>query len=329
MMPCRCPGRRGFTLIELLVVIAIIAILIGLLVPAVQKVREAAARMQCQNNLHQMALAVHMYENTYGMLPPTHTFHPYNGGWMVKILPYVEQTNLFQQIQAIPGDNTGTNAQGGAGPFGGAVTEPYCATIVKLYLCPVDPRAGGTGSGMIYNGPDGVNGSHIFACTDYAAVVGWDYYSGDTALNGVAYTADKKGIMSPWNGAGIPFTAITDGTSNSLLIGERPAGSDLDWGWWVNGGNDVMAGVANTHYQYSKDQNGKACPAPPFYFGPPEPGGVANPCSNNHFYSMHTGGANFAFGDGSVKFIAYAVNFQVMEALSTYAGGEVVDGSAY
>src|SRR5690348_11032769 len=99
MMPCRCRGRRGFTLIELLVVIAIIAILIGLLVPAVQKVREAAARMQCSNNLKQMALAVHNFESARGYAIPVHELWPYRGGWLVQLLPYIEQDSLYQQIE--------------------------------------------------------------------------------------------------------------------------------------------------------------------------------------------------------------------------------------
>jgi prepilin-type N-terminal cleavage/methylation domain-containing protein/prepilin-type processing-associated H-X9-DG protein len=310
-------SRRAFTLIELLVVIAIIGILIGLLLPAVQKIRETAARMQCQNNLKQMALAVHMYENTNQMLPPTHTYQPYNGGWLVQLLPYIEQEGLYKLMQA---------KRGGAftNPIGGAFTDPYAATVIVLYVCPAEIR----GRNIVYNGPDGYGNNHTFACTDYVAVIGWDYYSG-SSLVGIPYAADKKGILSPWNPYGIRFTEIKDGSSNTLMIGERPPGADLDWGWWVNGGNDVMTGVANTHRNYSRDQNGKPCPAPPYYFKPPEPGGVYNPCSNNHLYSLHTGGANFAFGDGSVRFLSYSVDYGVMEALSTYAGGENIDGASY
>jgi prepilin-type processing-associated H-X9-DG protein len=237
---------------------------------------------------------------------------------MVQLLPYIEQDNLYRQMQSIPG-GASTN------PIGGAFTDPYAATLISTYICPSDPRSG---QGLIFNQPwDGYGNNHQFATTDYVAIIGWDYYSGSNLPGSPAYTIDKQGIMTPWH-PGVRFTDVTDGLSNTLLIGERPPGADLDWGWWVNGGNDVMAGVANVHRQYSTDQNGNPCPPPPYYFKPPEQGGVANPCSNNHLYSMHTGGANFAFGDGSVRFISYSAS-QVLLALSTYAGGEVVDASSY
>jgi prepilin-type N-terminal cleavage/methylation domain-containing protein/prepilin-type processing-associated H-X9-DG protein len=311
--------RRGFTLIELLVVIAIIAILIGLLLPAVQKVREAAARMKCSNNLKQMGLAVHMYENTYGKVVPSHNYQPYNGGWMVQILPFIEQDNLYKRIQSLPGSSY-------SNPLGGAWHAENSGVQLAIYTCPSDPRSG---NALIFNQTwDGYGSDHTFGTTDYACIVGWDYCSGDTSRKGAPFGVDKQGLMTPWH-PGVKFTDATDGLSNTLLIGERPPGYDLDWGWWVNGGNDVMSGVANVTYpNYTRDQNGKPCPPSPYYFKEPEPGGVNNPCSNNHLYSMHTGGANFVFGDGSVKFISYGA-YLVLLDLSTYAGGEVANSSAY
>src|SRR5262249_11311548 len=156
--------RQGFTLIELLVVIAIIAILIGLLLPAVQKVREAAARAKCMNNLKQLGLAVHNYEGVFGAVPPSHNYNPYNGGWMVQILPFIEQNNLFQQMQAIPG--------GQGTPLGGAFQDPYAATLIPTYICPSDPRSG---NALIFNQPwDGHGNNHAYATTDYVCIVGWD-----------------------------------------------------------------------------------------------------------------------------------------------------------
>src|SRR5689334_7476393 len=131
MLPSTFPAkaRRGFTLIELLVVIAIIAVLIGLLLPAVQKVREAAARTQCSNNLKQIALACHNFENTFGYLPPPRGTN-YDGftsyrGWMCEILPYIEQQNLYNQMYTTPW-NTGYFAM--------------YVTPLKTYSCPSDPR---------------------------------------------------------------------------------------------------------------------------------------------------------------------------------------------
>jgi prepilin-type N-terminal cleavage/methylation domain-containing protein/prepilin-type processing-associated H-X9-DG protein len=288
--------RSAFTLIELLVVIAIIAILIGLLLPAVQKVREAAARMKCANNLKQIALAVHNYEGVYQKIIPTHELNPYNGGYLVQLLPYIEQQNLYNQMTA-----TST----------GATLAANASVIIPTYICPSDPRSG---SALVYKG--------IRAMTDYAAIAGWSYEAGGWP-NYTLY----EGMLGPYHPKKT-FASVTDGLSNTAMIGERPAAYDLDWGWWVNGGDDVMSGSRNDYGHYSVDQNGVACPPPLYFFGPPGQGGVSNPCSFNHLYSLHSGGGNFAFGDGSVKFIDYT-GAQVLVQLSTYAGGEIVDPTQY
>ena len=307
--------RSAFTLIELLVVIAIIGVLISLLLPAVQKVREAANRMKCTNNLKQIALAVHGYENTYGQVVQSHALNPYNGGWMVQILPYIEQDPLYRLMQAIPGGQPG-----GPWPLGGAFTAPYKTTLIPIYVCPSDPRQG---SALIYAGTD--SGGQ-YACHSYPAIVGWSYTSGSNSPPGfVPNERDKAGMMTAW--FKVTFAMVTDGLSNTLLVGERPPGSDLDWGWWVNGGDDVNSGVANTYADYTHGLNGVACTGgPPFMFGPPSPQGVTDPCNYNHLWSLHPGGSNFAFGDGSVHFISYNVGLTILD-LSTFAGGEVVDSS--
>jgi type II secretory pathway pseudopilin PulG len=134
-------SRSGLTLMELLLVTALIAVLIGLIVPAVQKVHEAAARTQCQNNMKQMGLAVHAYATTYGWIVPVHDEPMYQGGWLAHILPYLGQDALYQGITASP------YGQGNANPnnpddHGGMDQVPYCNTIVPTYHCPADPRSG-------------------------------------------------------------------------------------------------------------------------------------------------------------------------------------------
>src|SRR5262249_10247118 len=123
------------------------------------------------------------------------------------------------------------------------------------------------------------------------------------------------------------ISQVTDGLSNTVMIGERPPARDLGYGWWVEGGHDVRNGTAETSlYYHTSDGTSTGTPCPsPAYFGP---GDNTNYCSNNHLWSWHAGGGNFAFGDGSVRFLPYSAN-QILLPLSTRAGGEVVDASQY
>jgi len=270
--------RRGFTLIELLVVIAIIAILIGLLVPAVQKVREAAARASCQNNLKQIGLALHGYHDNYKRFP-------YAGGsglWMRDILPFVEQENV-QRL-------TGT---------------ARTSAVIQVYFCPADSRMP-----AVYRG---TNATHS--------------YPGVGGLNSSDFP--DRGIFGWFNSAvGIRINQIKDGTSNTIIVGERPPAGDLFWGWWHGTAFDVVAwAVDNGFHAYGSGVDlstgrSRTCPLPAYF----RPGFASDNCSFNHFWSHHSGGANFALGDGSVRFIGYSAATTTLPQLSTFAGREVVSG---
>jgi prepilin-type N-terminal cleavage/methylation domain-containing protein len=301
-------ARRGFTLIELLVVIAIIAILIGLLLPAVQKVREAAARMKCSNNLKQMGLALHNFHDTQGLFPPgigaagdrqTALFSatiPPNlmfASWFTHILQYTEQDNLYRVMTP--------NTTGLGRP-------------VPLYACPSDPK-GQFG----YNG-NGFNGQ---LTSSYAGVFGRDMYVNYTG-EGILYWRSKVGINN-----------ITDGTSNTIMVGERPASLQNGWwGWWDSSRSpgsvwdyDVVGGTANSGSFFgntSDNYDGTSCPSGTAAGIYRAPGTKPNACDFDHFWSYHPGGAMFVMGDASVRFIPYSAQ-AILPLLSTRSGGEVTN----
>jgi prepilin-type N-terminal cleavage/methylation domain-containing protein/prepilin-type processing-associated H-X9-DG protein len=308
--------ERAFTLIELLVVIAIIAILIGLLLPAVQKVRDAAARTQCINNMKQMGLALHNYHDTNGKLPAGVT--PTAGGyyqywsWMAQLMPFYEQQNLYRQADAWA---HGTNTAYQWWPWGGfwlspmTPANPALGTVVKTLICPADGR-----TDIVMPGSQaGLNGNVAF--TGYLAVGG---VSAD--FNNYTNSA-TQGIMY-W-GSATRITDIKDGTSNTLMVGERPPSADLYYGWWFAGAGwdgsgvgDVILGARELGYASSL-----GCPSTKVGL---QPGNVNTTCDQVHFWSFHTGGANFLMGDGSCRFTAYS-NDIVLPQLSTRAGGETAN----
>jgi prepilin-type N-terminal cleavage/methylation domain-containing protein/prepilin-type processing-associated H-X9-DG protein len=283
--------RHGFTLIELLVVIAIVATLIALLVPAVQKVRETAARVQCQNNLKQIGLALHNYHGVHNHLPPprgnhipTPTFTEFRG-WMCEILPHLDQMALYQNMYTSPW-YTG---------FFANFNVP-----VVIYQCPSDSR--NTSDIPAGNG----------AMTSYVGVTG-----SDNDVN-IQYYGPTNGIFNV-SSLGIRLTDITDGTSNTLMVGERPPGADRQWGWWGASDYDTLL---STQQLYGDPFNASGCVFPGL-FGPAAVQG--GPCDGdtNHFWSFHNGGANWLFGDGSVRFLLYSASATTIP-LATRAGGEAV-----
>jgi prepilin-type N-terminal cleavage/methylation domain-containing protein/prepilin-type processing-associated H-X9-DG protein len=316
---------RGFTLIELLVVIAIIAILIGLLLPAVQKVREAAARIKCTNNLKQLGIAIHAYHDANekfpssyvqgGGLPQYVPAFPPSTTWLGsfsngtapsftsgfgRILPYIEQ-----------GNGTGRTFTSGGVTYreldGAPGTGP-----VALLTCPSDPRSGNFVASAAQTGigtPAGLTG--------YALVDGTNWNTSDGRYG------DGKGILCVQRA--IRMTDVTDGTSNTVVIGERPPAGDLGYGWWAFSPVDTYCWTANTRRWYASGGGSfGSCPGGQARFGP---GNVNNNCDHHHFWSNHTGGGNWLMGDGSVRFISYSAA-AVLIPMSTRSDGEVIDTSS-
>jgi prepilin-type N-terminal cleavage/methylation domain-containing protein/prepilin-type processing-associated H-X9-DG protein len=294
--------RRGFTLIELLVVIAIIAILIGLLVPAVQKVRDAAARSQCQNNLKQIALAAHNFHGTYKRFPSAVNIPGQEKfGWPLApdetryyalfqaLMPYVEQDNLRKNlIDNVPNPHyqncNGPNSVG--------------AQVVNIFICPSD-------TGMP-NPPVGQYQTYYFGLNSYGGC------SGTSATDTSGRNMLQNGIF--YMNSSVKIQGIIDGTSNTLLFGERsrlnlPATSTSQSlsGWaWCN--------------QFAQEDN-------TMNSSEPMEGILVHDL--NQFGSQHAGGqiSNFALADGSVRALSKSLDIITFQKISTRAGGEVFDES--
>jgi prepilin-type N-terminal cleavage/methylation domain-containing protein len=301
--------RNGFTLIELLVVIAIIAILIGLLLPAVQKVREAAARMKCSNNLKQIGLGLHNYHDTRGALPKAGDVAS-QLSWHVYILPYVEQDNLFKQF------NLGT------GNYDSATNKnnPHGLTKVSVYQCPTSSveRMLTTAPHNPHN-PELVGGQAPYT-PHYYGVHGPKGLNPATNAN---YPADTSGSHGGFSEAGFfqrdnttvedpgrKLTDATDGTSNSYMVGELSwynAVTGTRYRTWVRGcenTNVVCAGAKNV-------VNAINTPS------------IAS-FNDIAFGSMHSGGTHFCMGDASVRFVRDSIPLTTYRAFASINGGEVL-----
>jgi len=309
----RFAQRSGFTLIELLVVIAIIAILIGLLVPAVQKVREAAARSQCQNNLKQIALAALNYESTYKVLPPGGVVSPnattggytlgapYAGpytGTLAFLLPYVEQQNVYDQLMTVSNGglfklNTTTGAwaystppfdySSGVSPTNGTGYPHVCDTRISTYVCPSDNNGDvqvSTGVIDCYLWAGGFYIDYVYDVPGFGREMGGANYIGNLGYYWPQAGGTYPQYAGPYNNNSTTrMVQIKDGTSNTLAFGETLAGNDVD-------------------RDYRLTWMGSTCM--PTGYGLPTPGQA-------HWWqysSRHSGIVNFAFCDGSVHAIA-------------------------
>ena len=328
-------ARQGFTLIELLVVIAIIAVLVGLLLPAVQKVREAAARLRCANNLKQIGLAVHAYHDANTYFPPgyvdgntTTTSTPDKDvgpgwAWSAFLLPYIEQGNLYNRINFMQPVGMGVNAQ-------------ISQQSLTIFQCPSDPYQ------QVFSVYDSNFSNPIatVAHSNYVGCNGWEECFNGAGGNpqpgpgadGLAGIYGQAGRGLFYRNSRTNVASVTDGMSNTIFVGERSGNhSPSTWTGAVPGGR---------------------CPAwmatqPPSPYSPPPGPAYDNAdfgealvlahCNATHlpnadfpiydpdtFYSMHIGGANFLLGDGSVRFLTSSINPNTYQALGTIGGGEVL-----
>ncbi|MEZ6123913.1 MAG: DUF1559 domain-containing protein [Planctomycetaceae bacterium] len=296
---------RGFTLIELLVVIAIIAVLIALLLPAVQQARESARRTQCRNNLKQLGLALHNYHDVHNCFPsgwiavngsnPVHSAHlGLNGaGWGTMILPYLDQAPLYNRFNANLAIHDPANI-------------PFLDNVLPAFQCPSDPK------------PDkwdieeeGSPGTVIvqLPSANYIGSFGTDELDGCENAPGTSPVAadgqcKSNGIF--YHNGKVRMRDITDGTTNTYMVGERRTDTTLGWfSTWpgmVAEGEEAFQRILGSADHVPND--------PHAHF--------------DDFSSRHEGGSQFVLGDGSVRFISENIDTQLYQSLATIQGGEVV-----
>jgi prepilin-type N-terminal cleavage/methylation domain-containing protein/prepilin-type processing-associated H-X9-DG protein len=321
-------SRRGFTLIELLVVVAIIGILIGLLLPAVQKVREAAARTQCANNLKQLGVALANYENTFQQFPPAGRGYGwcivtgqylgdadlYNLNGLSLLLPYIEQAPLDARLdrgEAMSTQNTGYCCSYEGNTMGTLVGDPLTngngalmATEIPLLYCPSDPgrRLQGLSSAYSIGGHlDGAKSNYDFITSTN------DFYCNHWKVIGPAARS-----MFGENSTTRP-SQVTDGTSNTIAIGETTLevynGRTSCWGYraWVMTGIDLRYGINDWSFIPGVD---------------PIPGRLG---SWGRAGSLHPNGAQFCFADGHIRFISQDVSLTTLTNLGYMADGHTID----
>ena len=287
--------RPAFTLIELLVVLGIVAVLLGLLLAGVQRVRAAAARTSCANNLRQIALAAHDYHGVRGRLPKGDGV--YEGfSWQAALLPYLEQGPLLERTRA--------DLSRGVPITDDAFVA--AKTVVKVLACPADPYT---------QGPEPNAGGLRMVQGNYPGVwgVSWNRRNFPDGKPKPA-----EGVL--FEGSRVRFAEITDGLSNTLLAGERGAVRGMGGGWYTPLGiGSAYLGVDEQIWfdDYRSDLGRRQCPDP-IVFGP---GRHDQPCDFYHYWSHHGGGAYFAFCDGGVRFVPYSAR-PALVPLATRAAGD-------
>jgi prepilin-type N-terminal cleavage/methylation domain-containing protein/prepilin-type processing-associated H-X9-DG protein len=313
--------RCGFTLIELLVVLAIIAILIGLLLPAVQKVREAASRIKCANNLKQLGLAMHNYHDTMQALPPAYinkggsylnSSFPFTHGWAPFILSYIDQQTLYCLYRWDLPQYAPEN-------------QPVEATLLRIFQCPSAPEQ----DRYYTRVPYAYFGTRA-ACGDYTIALG--VHSVLAQLGWVDPVGDYRGALTNTptpalelcpTPAGTRLAALTDGTSTTILLTED-AGRPRLWKAGKAGPDQVLAGGPWNNYKGSIILQGSS------FDGASQPGQCALNCTNDgEVYAFHTGGANAVFADGHVRFLQVGMGIRIMARLITRAGGEIVSDNDF
>jgi prepilin-type processing-associated H-X9-DG protein len=283
-------------------VIGVIGLLIGLLLPAIQRAREAASRASCLSNMRQIGLALQNHHNDHGRFPPRpmkfRTGADANAylGWMALILPYLEQDSLFTTSEhACRADPDPLHNPPHVG----------LATVIRLYCCPSDGR-------LLTPLTDRLGVRAAF--TSYIGIAG-------TAPPGAAI--GHSGVLGGMPGCRI--ADITDGTSNTIMVGERPPPDSLQAGWWYPGHHwDAVRGPNNglvLGERQPQPSGGDGCISLKATFGP---GRTDNPCDRFHLWSLHMGGANFLFADGSARYFSYSAE-PLMFALGSRDGGEKVE----